>query len=106
MKITLIAVFLLFLCSAAAFGQVGSAISSTPVVLEISGHPEHASVHSMATESPVIGGESVTTAHGEQPLWQFGPVSEPVSLGEVAREYRQEKLTARKAEFVFEKQGK
>ena len=104
MKITLTALFLLF--SAAAFGQVGGAISSAPVILEMGGHPEHASVHSMASESPVIGGEEVTTGHGEQPLWQFGPVTDPVSLGDVAREYRKEKLTARKADFVFEKQGR
>jgi hypothetical protein len=45
-------------------------------------------------------------AHGERPLWEFGPVSEPERpLGDVAREVRKEKQVARKAEITLEKQG-
>jgi hypothetical protein len=62
-------------------------------------------MHAMATESPLVGGGSYTYAQGERPLWEFGPVSEPTPLGDVARAYRKEKLAAKKAEIVFEKQG-
>jgi hypothetical protein len=38
-------------------------------------------------------------------LWEFGPVSQPTPLGDVARAYRKEKSVAKKAELVLEKQG-
>jgi hypothetical protein len=100
--------FVLFLFSAAAaFGQVGASLSSQPVVLELPDHPQHAAPHGMASEQPLVGGgpETYTVAHGEVPLWEFGPVTEEPSLGDVARAYRKEKLAAKKAEIVLEKQG-
>jgi hypothetical protein len=61
----------------------------------------------MASEHALVGGGPGTYsyAQGERPLWEFGPVSVPVPLGDVARAVRKEKLTAKKAEIVFEKQG-
>lgn len=61
----------------------------------------------MASESSIIGGSpnTYTYAQGERPLWEFGPVTQPTPLGDVARAYRKEKVTARKAEIVLEKQG-
>jgi len=61
----------------------------------------------MACERPLVGGapDTYSYAQGERPLWEFGPVSEPVSLGDVARAYRKEKVSAKKAELVLEKQG-
>lgn len=96
---------LLLFCAASAFGQ--AALSNQPMVLEFSQHPQHASVTPMADEHPLVGGapNTYTFAHGERPLWEFGPVSEPVPLGDVARAYRKQKMTAKKAEFVLEKQG-
>jgi len=38
-------------------------------------------------------------------LWEFGPVSQSVPLGDVARAYRREKLTVKKSEVILEKQG-
>ena len=105
MKTTL---FVLFIFSAAAaFGQAAPVLSNQSMVLQLPEHPQHASVHEMATEQPLVGGSpaSYTYAQGERPLWEFGPVSEPVPLGDVARAYRKEKLTMKKAEIVFEKQG-
>lgn len=103
MKITLL--ILILFCAAAAFGQAG--ISSQPVVVQFTEHPEHASVQAMATEHPIVGGapDNYSYAKGERPLWEFGPVSEPVPLGDIARAYRKEKLAAKKAEIVLEKQG-
>ena len=106
MKNALLVVMIVF-AGSACFGQVASAIPSQPVILQMSSHPMQAEQHAMATERSLVGGGSNTYsyAQGERPLWEFGPVSEPVPLGDVARAVRKEKLTAKKAEFVFEKQG-
>jgi hypothetical protein len=94
------------LCAATAVGQAGAAaISSQPSIVQFTEHPEHAVPHAMATEQPIVGGGSYVVAHGERPLWEFGSVSEEPSLGDVARAYRKQKLTSKKAEIVFEKQG-
>ena|SRR5215831_3303924 len=104
---TLLGAFVI-LCSAAAFGQAGnSALSSQPTPLEMADHPQHAEYSKMSSERPLVGGGSDTYSYerGERPLWEFGPVSQPVSLGDVARAYRKDRVTAKKAEIVLEKQG-
>ena len=104
MKITLAALFLL--CTATAFGQVGASISSQAQPMQMADHIAHAEQHEMATEHLLVGSvNAYTYAQGEQPLWEFGPVSVPVPLGDVARAFRKEKQSAKKAEFVLEKQG-
>jgi hypothetical protein len=107
MKITFFALFIL--CTASAFGQAGvSVLSNQPQITELPTHPLHAENHSLATEQPLVGGgpSTYTYAQGERPLWEFGsPYPEPAPLGDVARAYRHEKVTARKAEKVLEKQG-
>jgi len=108
MKITIIVLFILCagLWTGSAFGQAGvSTLSNQPQVLESPSHPQHAEIHSMATETPLVGGGGYSYAQGERPLWEFGPVSEPTPLGDVARAFRMEKQSAKKAEFVLEKQG-
>lgn len=97
---------LVMLSAAMAFGQAG-AISSQAVPLQMADHPQHASMGAMATEQPLVGGAGDTYgyAQGERPLWEFGPVAQPTPLGDVARTYRREKLSAKKAEIVLEKQG-
>jgi len=94
------------LCSVAAFGQAG-AISSQVTVVQIPDHPQHANLTPLACEHPLVGGapDAYVYAQGERPLWEFGPVSQPVPLGDVARAYRKARLTAKKAEIVLEKQG-
>lgn len=105
MKTTLFVLFIL--CSAMTFGQLAGSASANAQPLQMTGNPQHAQQHDMATESPLVGGraDNYTYAHGERPLWEFGPVTQPVPLGDVAREYRKQKMNAKKAEFVFEKQG-
>ena len=106
MKILLIAGLMFF--SVAAFGQVGaSALSNQVAPMQMVDHPQHASYTRMAAESPLVGGASDAYAYaqGERPLWEFGPVSQPVPLGDVARAYRKEKLAGKKATVVLEKQG-
>jgi hypothetical protein len=107
MKITFVVV-LFILCTAAAFAQTAPVLSNTVSILTVPDHPEHAELHPMASERPLVGGASdtYTYAQGERPLWEFGPVSAPPTpLGDVARAFRKEKLAAKKAEKVLEKQG-
>lgn len=102
MKTTLVALFILV--AASAFGQ--SVLSNQPQIIEPASHPLHAEQHSLASETPLVGGGAYTYAQGERPLWEFGsPNPAPTPLGDVARAYRREKLAAKKAEIVFEKQG-
>lgn len=104
MKITLFVLFILV--AATAFGQLPGAISGEPQMLQVPDHPQHADQHAMASEHSLVGGGSVTYAHGERPLWEFGsPLPEPAPLGNVARAFRKEKLVLKKAQIVFEKQG-
>jgi len=105
MKTTLIVMFILL--AAAAFGQTAGSISSQAQMVQVPDHPMHASPHAMGQEQYIVGGagSDYTVAQGERPLWEFGPVAPQPSLGDVARAYRKQKLTAKKAEIVFEKQG-
>ncbi|MFZ0859054.1 MAG: hypothetical protein ABR881_05190 [Candidatus Sulfotelmatobacter sp.] len=103
MKITLFVLFILV--AATAFGQMPGAISGETQMLQIPDHPQHADQHAMASEHSLVGGGGYTYAQGERPLWEFGPVSQPTPLGDVARAFRKEKLAFKKAEIVFEKQG-
>lgn len=105
MKTTLVVLFVL--CAAAAFGQAVPSISNQPSVPVFVDHPLHAEPHAMAMQTPIAGGSADGYGYekGEQPLWQFGPISEPVPLGDIARAYRREKMTGKKAEIVLEKQG-
>ena len=98
MKTTLVILFIL--CAAAAFGQTGVAVlSNQPQIIEPASHALHAEQHSLATETPLVGGGAYTYAQGERPLWEFGsPNPAPAPLGDVARAFRKEKQSARKAE--------
>jgi hypothetical protein len=102
-----ILLFCVILCSASVFGQAAGSISSQPVPTVFTDHPLHAEPHALATQTPIAGGSADAYGYekGEQPLWQFGPVSQAVPLGDVARAYRKEKLTGKKAELILEKQG-
>lgn len=106
MKITLFALFIL--CTSAAFGQAAASISSQAQPIQMAEHVARAEQHEMALERPLVGGSgsTYTYAQGERPLWEFGPMlPPPTPLGDVARAFRKEKLAAKKAEIVFEKQG-
>lgn len=110
MKTTIFAFLILCtsLCTSAAFGQMASSISSQAQPLQMAGNVQRAEQHDMAQERPLVGstGSTYTYAQGERPLWEFGPMlPPPTPLGDVARAVRKEKLAARKAEIVFEKQG-
>jgi hypothetical protein len=99
---------LIVVSAAMAFGQTASVASNQPQVFRVADHPMHAENTPLASERSLIGGgpNTYTYAQGERPLWEFGPFSDPARpLGDVARDYRKEKQTAKKAEIILEKQG-
>lgn len=93
----------LFLCATAAFGQQSfsaAALSNEAQPLQMISHPGHAVQHSMATEQSLLDNSGYIYAQGERPLWEVVPVKIAIPLGDVARMFRQEHLTAKKADFV------
>lgn len=107
MKIVLLMLMTFF--ASVAWGQTAAAVlSNQPQVFRMTEHPMHADAMPMACEHPLVGGgpDTYTIAHGERPLWEFGPFSAPERpLGDIARENRRQKQSARKAELTLEKQG-
>ena len=95
---------LCLLIATGAFAQTGAgAISAEPRPIEVPSHPKVAMATPPASPHNLLGTNGSTIAQGVLPLWQFAPkATNPVSLGEVARRVRQEKVQARKATFIRE----
>ena len=78
------------LCTVGAVGQVGGGtMNSQAHALVMSGNPQHASQTAMSAEHSLIGNSTITSAHGERPLW------------ESARALRKEHAVAKKAVIVW-----
>jgi hypothetical protein len=105
MKTIFVALFVIF--TTAAFGQTAPVLSNQVQRVVVPEHIEHASQHELSSEQSLVGGGGYTYAQGERPLWEFGPISQPVPLGDIARAYRREKERTKmqKAGVIFEKQG-
>ena len=101
MKTTL---FLLCLfCATVALGQsyAPAALSSEIQPLQMNSHPLRAVPHAMAAEQNLLDGSTYVYAQGERPLWEVAaPVKVAIPLGDVARMFREDHLTAKKADFV------
>lgn len=106
MKTTVLVMFLL--CAAAAFcqsyGPVGAVLQNQPYIFEVPSHAEHASIMPLAVPQYLNQLSDSTYAQGVKPLWEFPVNEQRVSLGEVARQVRQQHLLAKKAEKVFSDQ--
>jgi hypothetical protein len=101
MKALLVAAFLL--AASAAFGQSGSGASvlnNQPIILTLPSHPEHAAYLPMGQEQNLRERSAFTFGKGEQPLWQFAPVTNEEPLGDIARAFREEHAKAKKADFI------
>lgn len=100
-----LAVVILFLCSmshAQSVGGIGSSIQAPYTnTVQMQDHPAHADQGSLRTEVSLLGSNGVTTAHGERPLTDFPSDRIEVSLGDVARAYRQEHAKAEKASRIW-----
>lgn len=102
MKKTLFLLCLLcLLSSTAAFAQLGgSYISSEPQIYHSPSHEAHASYAPMSQEQNVLGGASYFSAQGERPLSEF-PQPAAVSLGTIAREFREQHAQLKKSRVVW-----
>jgi hypothetical protein len=101
MKTTIFVICLL--CATAAFGQYGSsggpAMTST---VQMTTHPAYALSQPMGQEHSLLEGTSVTSAHGEIPLWEAVPEKRTTPLGDVARMLKKEHAKDKKARKVYE----
>ena len=78
----------LLFATSLAWGQ--SVAPATQNAIQMNGNPQHASQHSLGTEQSLLPSNSVTSAAGVLPLSDFSATPEPyVSLGQVAKEYRE-----------------
>jgi hypothetical protein len=103
MKITLF-LFCLF-CATAAFGQAvygGSALNAEPQMLNFPTHPARALQQPMGQQENILESSAIVSAHGERPLWEVAPKKQEVPLGDVARMFRKEHATAKKAVIVWD----
>ena len=92
------------LVATAAFGQTASVLPNYVQPIQIPDHPQHASQHDLAPPQDIFEHSDYTYAKGERPLADFGMhPSEPEPLGDIARTFRIEHASAKKAAFVFEK---
>ena len=75
-------------------------------MLQLPDHPLHAELHEMASEHSPRRRRRRHLRPGRAPALGVRAISaQPTPLGDVARAFRREKLAAKKAEIVFEKQG-
>jgi hypothetical protein len=102
MKTTIVLVCLL--SATAAFGQYYS-VGTAPIESTYN-PPEHQSravSHSMSAEQNLLGVNSLTSAQGEMPLWEAPALSHEVPLGDIARTFKKEHATAKKARLILDK---
>ena len=91
MRIVAEVLALLFILSLSAFGQAAGSTASPSMTnpYAMTGHPEHATQHALSIEQSLLPSGGETSAQGERPLSDFCTTPEPpVSLGQIAREYR------------------
>lgn len=92
------------LCAGFASGQSGlsgGAMNAQPQMFTMPDHPQHAFPAGLAQEQDLREHSESIWAHGERPLWEVMPAPKFVSLGEIARVYREEHATAAKAIIVW-----
>jgi len=94
---TAVFVFCLF-CASASFAQLGGEATQ----LQMADHGRHAEQHDMARPQNILEHSEFAYEKGERPLWEFGPISQSVPLGDVARAYRKEHALVKKADILWE----
>lgn len=92
--------FCLF-CATASFAQAGL-LGGEAQQLQMNEHVHHAEQHDMAHPQDIYEHSDYAFAQGERPLWEFGPVSHPKPLGDIAREFRKQHTLVKKADIIWE----
>jgi len=103
MKMTIL-LFCLF-CATAAFGQYYYSVGTAPIQSTYNppSHPSRAVSQPMSVEQNLLGGNSITSAQGEMPLWEAPAMSHEAPLGDIARELRKQHAVAKKARLTLDK---
>jgi hypothetical protein len=102
--------FLLVVCvfcaagASAQSGLAGSVVNGQATMFTMPEHPQHAYQAGLADEQDLRERSQSTWAQGERPLWEVMPAPQFVSLGAIAREYREEHALAKKATIVWKNQ--
>lgn len=68
-------------------------------------HSLRAVRHSLAPEYDLREAGGIEMAHGELPAWEVLSPAAETPLGDVARDYRKEHASAKKARIVWEQVG-
>ena len=103
-KIAIAAAFVLCMFTASgAHAQTAMVLSNTPQPVAMQDHVQHATQHLMTPESSLLSNWTYSYAKGEVPLAELGSLPPQVPLGDVARAYRKEHMTAAKAVYTLEK---
>lgn len=79
-----------FLCTTAAFAQTAAVLSNNPQPMIMQDHAQHASQHSLATETSLLDTSVYSYAKGEVPLSDLGSITYETPLGDIARAFRKE----------------
>lgn len=86
--------------SGQAVGSYVNVLNNQPQMLTMQEHPQHASQTPLAQEQDLRERSTYVYAQGERPAWEFMPPPAFVPLADVARFFREEHATARKAVVV------
>ena len=95
-------VVFLFVAAMFSHAQVsGGQQAPTGPTYSVPDHPAHANYGDLRPETSLLG-SGVTVAHGERPLSDFPSIYKvETTLGDVAREFREEHKNAEKAQIVW-----
>ncbi|MFZ3212850.1 MAG: hypothetical protein WA188_15210 [Terriglobales bacterium] len=102
---TIFLIPLLLLLGVGAFGQIGGGSPQMESVWTPPDHALHAEPHAMSAEHDLREHSGVSMARGELPAWEVLRPAEEIPLGDVARDYRREHASARRARIVWEQVG-
>lgn len=91
-------------CSVAASAQASlpmNVMNAQTTMLVMQEHPQHASQTGMAREENILEHSEPVVERGERPLWEVMPPPAFVCLGDAARSFKTEHLSAKRASVVW-----
>lgn len=77
-------------------------LSSEPRVMSMPSHQQHATQRPVGQGQDLLEKSHLSYARGEKPLWEAAPKAYAPPLGDVARQLRKQRETAKKATRVLE----
>ena len=99
-------VFLFAMCILGSVGAAGQTLvgnywlTGQPQMLIMAEHPQHASQTPLAQEQDLRERSTYIYAQGERPAWEFMPPPRFEPIAEMARVFREQHATAKRAVLV------